>query len=29
MMGAVTGKPDVDPIGKAVREKLQRVIQAL
>ena len=29
MMGEMTGNPAVDPIGKAVHEKLQRVMQAL
>jgi len=28
-LGEMTGNPDIDPIGKAVREKLQRVMQAL
>jgi len=29
MMGQLTGNPDVGPIGAQVREKLQRVMQAL
>ena len=29
MMGQLTANPDVGPIGKEVREKLQRVMQAL
>ena len=29
MMGQMTGNPDVGPIGKEVREKLQKVMRAL